>query len=388
MTSEDVPVRPLRPVIADDVVAELKDRLARARLSGTIGDGWNAGTPGPWLSELVDDWREHEIAAFQDRLDGLSHFSADVDGQQLHFVHHRGKGPDPFPLILSHGWPGSFLEFTYLLPLLTDPAAHSGDARDAFDVVVPSLPGFGFSAPAPAGGMIAATMAELWHRLMSDGLGYRRYAAHGTDIGVGLTAWLSRAHPDAIVGIHLATPAPAPPPQPWNPAIVEYFAEFDTWTKEHGAYAHEHSTKPATLAAGLLDSPVGLAAWIGEKVSAWTSMASDGQPKFPRTLLLDTLTLYWATGTIGTSLLPYWIYQHRPNTALPIGQPSPVPCAVSVFGGERIAFPKLPRELAELYYNVTTWSKHDRGGHFPAVSEPQLLAETLRDVFRPSRISS
>jgi hypothetical protein len=228
-------------------------------------------------------------------------------------------------------------------------------------------------------------MADLWHRLMTDGLGYDRYCAHGTDIGVGLTTWLSRAHPDAVTGIHLATPAPARPPQPLTLAVAQYFNQFEAWTSEHGAYAHEHSTKPATLAAGLLDSPVGLAAWIGEKVNAWSSMTSDGQPKFPRTLLLDTLTLYWATETIGTSLLPYWIYQHRPNTALPTGQRSPVPCAVSVFGGERIPFPKLPRELAELYYSVSDWSEHDRGGHFPAVAEPELLAEVLRNCFRSFR---
>ena len=155
--------------------------------------------------------------------------------------------------------------------------------------------------------------------------------------------------------------------------------------RQEGGYAHEHATKPSTLGAALHDSPAGLAAWIGEKVTAWSAVTGDGQPAFGRDLLLGTLTLYWVTGTITSSLLPYWAYAHDPATAMPAGEPPDVPTAVSIFGGERVPFPKPPRELAERYFAVTTWAEHDRGGHFPAVAEPALLAQTLRDVFRPAR---
>lgn len=341
--------------------------------------------PGPWLAGLLADWEGFDTGAFQDRLDRFAHFRAVVDGQAIHLVHEPGRGPEPLPLLLTHGWPGSFCEYLDILPLLTDPGAYGGDPSDAFTVVVPSLPGFGFSGSPPAGGLTADAVARLWHRLMSDGLGYARYVAHGSDLGAGVTARLARAHPGAVAGIHLATPGLAAPPKPWSPAEQAHFAEVDAWTSEEGGYAHVHSTKPATLGAALHDSPAGLAAWIGEKIAAWSSTTAGGQPAFPRDLLLGTLTLYWATGTITSSLLPYWAYRHAPGSALPAGEPAPVPTAITVFGGERVPFPKPPRELAERYFHVTAWAEHDRGGHFPAVAEPRLLAETLRDVFRPLR---
>ena len=341
--------------------------------------------PAGWLGALLADWQAFSVPRFQARLDGLTHLRASVDGHLVHLVHMPGRGPDPMPLLLAHGWPGSFCEYLDIMPLLTDPGAHGGDRADAFTVVAPSLPGFGFSGPVPAGGMTADAVAGLWHRLMGEGLGYRRYVAHGSDLGAGVTARLARAHPGAVAGIHLATPGLAAPPKPWSPAEQAHFAEVDAWTGEEGGYAHVHSTRPATLGAALHDSPAGLAAWIGEKITAWSSTSAGGQPAFPRDLLLGTLTLYWVTGTITSSLLPYWAYRHAPGTALPAGEPVLVPTAITIFGGERVPFPKPPRELAERYFHVTSWAEHDRGGHFPAVAEPQLLAQALRDAFRPLR---
>ncbi|WNV87304.1 alpha/beta fold hydrolase [Umezawaea sp. Da 62-37] len=381
----DVTTEPVRALLDTDALDRLRDRLAGARLPAADTGGWERGVPSDWLAELVADWKSFDTAGFQSRLDGLTHLRADVDGQSLHVVHAPGRGPDPLPLLLTHGWPGSFCEYLDIIPLLTDPAAHGGDPADAFTVVVPSLPGFGFSAPPPPGGLTAEAVAGLWHRLMADGLGHPRYAAHGSDLGAGVTARLARAHPDAVLGIHLATPGLPTAPEPWTPAERAYAAEAEAWTAEEGGYAHEHSTKPATLGAALLDSPVGLAAWIGEKVTAWSSTTDGGAPAFDRDLLLGTLTLYWTTGTITSSLLPYWASLHTPGSALPADDPSPVPTAVSVFGGERVPFPKPPRLLAERFYTLTDWHMHDRGGHFPAVAEPRLLAETLREVFRPLR---
>jgi pimeloyl-ACP methyl ester carboxylesterase len=381
----DVRTREVRVTLNADAVDDMRARLRRARLAAPDGAGWERGVPRSWLASLLADWEAFDTAAFQARLDRLPHLEADVDGQLIHLVHVPGRGPGPLPLLLTHGWPGSFCEYLDLIPLLADPAAHGGDPADAFTVVVPSLPGFGFSSAPPPGGLAAPAVAALWHRLMTGGLGYPRFAAHGSDLGAGVTAWLARDFPASVAGIHLATPGLAAPPRPWSPAEERFLAEAAAWTAQEGGYAHEHATKPSTLGAALHDSPAGLAAWIGEKVSAWSAVTGGGQPAFGRDLLLGTLTLYWVTGTITSSLLPYWAYAHDPGAVAPAGEPPGVPTAVSIFGGERIPFPKPPRELAERYFTVTAWAEHDRGGHFPAVAEPALLAQTLRDVFRPLR---
>ncbi len=377
--SEVLTTREVRVTLAGDALGDLRDRLRWTRLPPADGDGWERGVPRSWLESLLADWHSFDAAAFQARLNGLTHREATVDGQLIHLVHVPGQGPDPLPLLLTHGWPGSFCEYLDLIPLLADPVAHGGDPADAFTVVVPSLPGFGFSAAPRPGGLTGEAVA---------GLGYPRFAAHGSDLGAGVTAWLARDFPAAVAGIHLATPGLAAPPRPRSLAEERFVAEVAAWTAEEGGYAHEHATKPATLGAALHDSPAGLAAWIGEKVTAWSPVTGEGQPAFGRDLLLGTLTLYWVTGTIASSLLPYWAYAHDPGAALPAGDPPDVPTAVSIFGGERVPFPKPPRELAERYFRLTAWAEHDRGGHFPAVAEPALLAETLREVFRPVRAMS
>jgi pimeloyl-ACP methyl ester carboxylesterase len=366
-------------------IADLFVRLERTRRPATAADSWETGVPESWLTDLLETWRSYDVSEFQARLDQLEHLSANVDGQQLHLVHSAGIGPDPIPLLLTHGWPSSFCEYLDILPLLTDPARHGADPADAFTVVIPSLPGFGFSAPPPPGGLTGRAVARLWHRLMTEGLGHACYVAHGSDLGAGVTAWLARDHPDAVKGIHLATPGFAPPPHPWSQPEEAYFAEVDAWTAEEGAYAHLQSTKPATLATALLDSPAGLAAWVGEKITAWSSTTSDEIEPNARRFLLDTLTLYWATGTIGSSLMPYWAYRHSHDAALHAATPPPVPTAISLFGGEKVPFPKPPRDLASRYFTISHWLEHDRGGHFPAVAEPGLLAGILRDVLRPLR---
>lgn len=381
-------VSPARVLLDVGELADLRSRLSRSRWADGRAGGWDLGVPDTWLRELVAAWEGFDVSAFQDRLDAWEHLLVDLDGQVVHALRAPGRGPDPFPLVLTHGWPGSFCEYLDVLPLLTDPQAHGGSADDAFEVVVPSLPGFGFSPAPPPGGLTARQVAELWHRLMVEGLGHPRYAAHGGDLGAGVTAWLAREHADTVVGIHLATPGLAAPPRPWTPAEAVHLGEVQEWAAEEGGYAHQQATRPATLGAALQDSPVGLAAWIGEKVVGWSSTRDSGEPAFDRDLLLGTLTLYWTTRSITTSLLPYWAYRHQPGDALPAGDPSPVPTAISLFGGERVPFPKPPRELAERYFTVTAWAEHDSGGHFPAVAEPELLAQTLRAVFRPLRAAA
>jgi pimeloyl-ACP methyl ester carboxylesterase len=288
-------------------------------------------------------------------------------------------------LLLTHGWPGSFLEYVPVLGLLSDPGAHGADPADAFTLIIPSLPGYGFSGPPPPTGLTGREVARLWHLLMTEGLGYERYVAHGSDLGAGVTTWLARDQPQSVAAIHLATPGLAPAAEPRTEPEENFARAVLDWTAEEGGYMHEHATKPATLGAGLTDSPAGLAAWIGEKVVAWSSTRADGSPAFDRQLLLATLSLYWATNTITTSLLPYWAHRHRGGAALPDTDVSPVPTAISIFAGERVPFPKPPRQLAERCYNVTSWTEHPTGGHFPSVAEPELLARSLRDAFRPMR---
>lgn len=374
--------------LSAEALDELSRRLNGYRASADLGPGWGRGVPGDWLSALLDDWRSFDTDRFQLRLDAMRQQRVEVAGQTLHLVHVEGRGSSPLPLLLTHGWPGSFLEYLNVLPLLVDPGAHDADPADAFTVVVPSLPGYGFSGPPPATGVTGREVARLWHQLMTVGLGYDRFVAHGSDLGAGVTAWLARDQPETVAAIHLATPGLAVVPGVRTEREESFARAVQEWTAEEGGYMHEHATKPATLGAGLSDSPAGLAAWIGEKVVAWSSTRPDGSPAFDRELLLATLTLYWATETITTSLLPYWAHRHIAGAAFTAEDVSPVPTAISIFGGERIPFPKPPRELAERYYNVTSWAEYPTGGHFPAVAEPQLLARALRDAFRPMRHQS
>jgi pimeloyl-ACP methyl ester carboxylesterase len=379
------PDEPARVVLDSAALEDLGRRLRTARMTADADGTWARGTPMGWLAELIVDWQAFDPLALQARLDKLTHLRVQVDEVSVHVMHAAGTGTDPVPLLLTHGWPSSFLEYSKLLPLLTDPAAHGGTAADAFSVVAPSLPGFGFSGPPPADGLTHEQVAELWHRIMTEALGYRRFVAHGSDLGAGVTARLARAHPEGVAAIHLATPGLAAPPQPWSQAVREHFDKVEQWSAEEGGYAHMHATKPATIGAALDDSPVALAAWIGEKLTRWSSTTADGQPAFDRDLLLSTLTLYWATRTGASSLLPYWAYRNTPASALPADDPAPAPTAIDIFGGEIVPFPKPPRDLAERYFNVVAWSEHGRGGHFPAVAEPQLLADRLRNAFRPYR---
>jgi pimeloyl-ACP methyl ester carboxylesterase len=372
----------LDPVELDDLAM----RLERARISPSSGSSWVRGTPTSWLAELIADWHSFDPGRLQDTLDQLTHIEVTIDGISIHAVHAPGSAAAAAPLLLTHGWPSSFLEYVTLLTLLTNPSLEEGSPHlGTFSVVAPSLPGFGFSGPPSEEGLTHSQVAEIWHRLMVDVFGYQRYFAHGSDLGAGVTARLARAHPEAVTAIHLATPGLGAPPEPWSEPIRRYFEDVAQWSSEEGGYLHMHSTKPSTVAAALLDSPVGLAAWIGEKWMRWSATTGEGLPAVSREHLLSTLTLYWVTRTAGSSLLPYWNYQHRLQSALPADDPTATPTAIDIFGGEAVPFPKPPRDLAERYFNVVQWAEHDRGGHFPAVADPHLLAQCLNRAFWPYR---
>jgi pimeloyl-ACP methyl ester carboxylesterase len=328
------------------------------------------------------DWRSQE-----QQLNTFDHFRTMMNGMQIHFVHARGKGPQPFPLILSHGWPSSFVEMLKLVPRLTDPARYGGDPADAFDVVVPSLPGYGFSdRPPDPQDSLRSHIAALWARLMSEVLGYSRFGAHGGDVGGGVTTQLGRFHQQYVAGIHLDGVSGGPNLGPDAPELSEreraYNVAYRRWASEEGSYGHQQGTKPQTLAYGLNDSPAGLAAWITEKFRAWSDCDGDVERRFSKDELLTNISLYWFTQSINSSFGPYYMLEE--NDARGKGKRIEVPTGIAVFP-KNIDYP--PRELGERLYNLQRWTEMPRGGHFPALEEPDLLAEDLRAFFRPLRTS-
>ena len=394
-----------RIAVPQATLDDLRERLARTRWPGELdGPGWEDGTSLAYLRELVGwwqtgfDWRAQEAA-----INRYPQFRAMVDGIGLHFVHARGRGPAPLPLVLTHGWPSTFYELLPLVPLLTDPASHGGEAADAFDVVIPSLPGYGFSDPLQGRGS-ANRVPELWARLMTEVLGYGRFGAHGGDIGAMVANRLAVEHSERLVGIHLTRPADpylgpgAPPLTEAEQALLPARAR---WHELEGGYVHLQRTRPQTLAYGLADSPVGLAAWILEKWRAWSDCDGELQRRFTQDQLLTTVMLYWVTGTIGSSFRFHRDWALGAGSlsdalAVALADRSEVPAGVvrPLGRGERIQVPAAlalfdhvcPREWAERAYgDLRRFTDMPRGGHFTAMEEPELLAEDLRGFFRALR---
>ncbi len=386
-------VQPFTIAVAQPALDDLHLRLAMTRLPDDVpGTGWGFGTDLAYLRDLVHYWRASFDWRAQERaFNAIPQFRADVDGMRVHFIHVRGVGPRPVPLILTHGWPSSFVEMLKVLPRLTDPARHGGDPTDAFDVVVPSLPGFAFSDRPARGAMTDAQIARVWSRLMTEGLGYTRFGAHGGDVGGGVTRKLGRLYPNRLIGIHTNAIAERPVLAPGDPELspreVAFFAEQDRWDEEEGAYAHMQHTRPQTLAYGLNDSPAGLAAWIVEKFRAWSDCDGDVERRFTKDELLTNISLYWLTGTINSSFGPYYADGFADDPAddpLPTGRMQ-VPCGVAIFPKN---MDQPPRELGERLLTLHRWTEMPRGGHFPALEEPDLLVEDLRAFFRPLRATA
>lgn len=390
--------------LPNDHIEDLRRRLRNPRWPGeTAAKPWQRGVSQEWMQQLVQhwgsnyDWRRHEA-----KLNAVKHFRVSLDGTLIHFVHERGTGPAPLPLLISHGWPGSFYEFSRLIPLLTDPAAHGGRAEDAFDVVLPSLPGFTFSErlQPPAS---FNDVPSMWRQLMNEVLGYEDFGAHGDDIGAMVTNRLALEFPDSLVGIHITFPAePAfgegkPAPSAAEQAILDGRAAGFYWDS---GYLHFGATRPQTLAYALADSPVGLAAFLVDKMRDWADCDGDLSRRFSTDELLTWISLYWLTGTAGSSLDPYWdwalgsagmpeAWQRRDVPAgidarpLDADEQIEVPAGVAIFRRGPV---RLPREWAERSYSsLERWREYDRGGHFPAWEEPDVLAKDLRDFFRPLR---
>jgi epoxide hydrolase len=373
--------------IPTEQLDDLRHRLARTRWPASLpGDDWDTGVPTGWLRDLADYWRSgYDWRAAEARINGFPQFTTMIDGQQIHFLHVRSPEPDAFPLVLTHGWPGSVVEFLDLIGPLTDPRGHGGDPADAFHVVIPSLPGFGFSGPTTDGGWDTGRIARAWAELMRR-LGYQRYGAQGGDIGAAVSPQLGRVGPDRVAGVHVnGGPGPLPPLPLSDEELAglsdlerDRIGRIEAFMAEEFGYIAIQSTRPQTLAYGLTDSPVGQLAWMMDKFREWThprevlpDMVID------RDVLLTNATISWLTGTAGSSAYvgyaqePAW-GATRPNSG--------VPTAVIVFAHD-VGI----RRYAERENTITRWTDVDSGGHFAALEEPATLTADIRAFFRDLR---
>ena len=388
MTKSVVEISPFRVEVPEEAIIDLRVRLKRTRwVDDFSNEGWQYGTNTAYLKELVAywiesyDWRKHERA-----MNAYPQFRTEIDGTPIHFIHVPGKGPRPKPLILSHGWPWTFWEYRKVIGPLSDPGAYGGDPADAFDVIVPSLPGYGFSTPLRKTGMNFWRTSGLWVELM-DRLGYTSFGAHGADWGALVSADLGHRYPDHLTGVHLAMSLPLdvfsggmPSPEDYDADEAPMAERLQSFFATETAYSALQCTKPQSIAAALNDSPVGLASWIVEKQRSWSDCDGDVETRFSKDDLLSTIMIYWLTHSFGTSARYYYEAAHHPWTPAHDRRPVvEVPVGISVLPKEICS---TPRRWTERYYNLQQIRHHCSGGHFAAWEEPHGIVVDLRDFFR------
>ncbi len=373
--------------VPDSVLDDLRQRLLRTRLPDEPPLApWSTGTSVAYLKKLLDYWRDAFDWRLQEaKLNAIRQFTVPLAGINLHFIHAKGKGPDPMPILLSHGWPGSVIEFYKVIPMLTDPARFGGDPTDAFTVVAPSLPGYVFSFKAGQKRFGIEEIAEVFATLMTDVLGYSRFGAQGGDWGAFITSRLGFSFPEIIIGIHLNLLAVRRDKKMMdNPTPEEkvFLEQLNHFLKEETGYQWIQGTKPTTLAFALTDSPAGLAAWLVEKFRTWTDCDGDPETVLTRDEMLTNITLYWVTGAIGSSFWPYYSRMHNP-WPIPKGSTIDVPMGYVEFPKEIL---RPPRSVAErMYTDIRRWTVMQKGGHFAALEQPAALVEEIRAFFRPLR---
>jgi pimeloyl-ACP methyl ester carboxylesterase len=385
----DESITPVRIDVPQADLDDLRQRLARTRWPDELrGAGWDYGVPRDYLRELADYWRtSYDWRAQEAKLNAHPQFTTTIDGQQIHFLHIRSAEPHALPLVLTHGWPGSVAEFLDVIGPLSDPASYGGDPGDAFHLVIPAIPGFGFSGPTRERGWSTKRTARAWAELMRR-LGYERYGAQGGDWGAIISPELGRIDGGHVVGVHVnAATAGFIPWGGVDPAELATFtavekariSRLQQFLGEGNAYFQIQATRPQTLAYGLTDSPAGQLAWIVDKFSAW----SDTQTGLPeeavnRDAMLTNVMLYWLTGTAGSAARSYYENMHMmPDYGQP---PATTPTGVAAFARD-IAI----RRYGEQANNIIHWSDFDQGGHFAALEMPELLTEDIRTFFRRLR---
>jgi pimeloyl-ACP methyl ester carboxylesterase len=371
-------VRPFRIETSDEQLRDLRVRLRQTRWpEAETVDDWSQGIPLSYVKALGEYWSEgYDWRKTESRINALPQFTTEIDGLDIHYLHVRSPQRDALPLIITHGWPGSIVEFLKVIGPLTDPAAHGGDPSDAFDVVCPSLPGYGYSAKPNAPGWDVDRIGGAWVELMAR-LGYARYGAQGGDWGAMVTAAVGQQDVAHVAGIHLNMPFAAPTATDMDnltEAEQAALAASSYYQKWESGYSKEQSTRPQTVGYGLVDSPIGLCAWIVEKFWAWTDC--DGHPEniFTRDELLDNVMLYWLPAAGASSARLYW-QSRRPNMG-----PVTVPTGCSIFPKEIARTSH--RWAASRFTDIRYWNELDRGGHFAAFEQPELFVEELRSFFR------
>lgn len=384
-------IQPFKISVEEKMLHELKAKLKATKYSKPLfnaGD-WTRGTPPSYLKELVDYWHDtFDWRKAEKMLNSMPQFTADIGDCKIHFVHKQGKGPNPIPLVFSHGFPGSFFEVSKILGPLTDPAAYGGDPKDAFHVVAPSLVGYGFSPHPGRPGIGPYEVAAIWAELMTKVLGYEKFVAQGGDWGSAVTAMLGRHHTDVVMSIHLNRDALAPILQgapPLTAAEQKYQDEKNAWSAEEGAYGHEQGTKPSTIGSALSDSPAGLAAWIVEKFHRWTDWGNPpyNDKEFTKDELLTNIMIYWVSNCIATAQNFYYETRHGSAMAhLFVPGKVEVPTGYACLPNE---LPVPPKEWIERGCNLVRFDKLTHGGHFAALENPTELVESIRATFRPLR---
>jgi len=383
-----LPGDPFRVSVSDDVISDLRERLSRSRFPTEFpGRGWRYGTDPGYLRRLNDYWlTTFDWRAWEARINRFEQRMVTVDGLKIHVLVEPGSGPDPMPLLLTHGWPGSFLEFIELIEPLAHPERFGGRIEDAFTVVVPSLPGYGFS-DAPPQPIFPPEIAALWSKLMTKSFGFPRYVAQGGDWGSTVTARLATSHPEKLAAIHLNMAGIMPHLGPDAPALTPeesaYLERAEKQMKPESGYQAIQGTKPQTLAYGLTDSPIGLAAWIVEKFHGWTIGGEDRDPPFSMDRLLANVMLYWLRGPSAASWIYAWLYTDRSALAAAPGARGKVPVGLSLFPRDLLPVP--PRSFVERVFDVAYMRVFDRGGHFPAMELGDVLIDEIRQFFRAYR---
>ena len=366
--------------VPQSVLDDLKNRLANTRWPNKepVGD-WSQGVPLSKAQALAEYWRtQYNWRRVENELNGLPQFRTQIDGLGIHFIHVRSKHEKALPIILTHGWPGSILEFLQVIGPLTDPTAHGGKAEDAFHVVIPSLPGFGFSDKPTTPGWGLPRIANAWAELMAR-LSYGRYVAQGGDWGAGVSSWMAKQRPSGLAAIHLNLPILFPPPPPpaggYTAAEQNALAHLVKYAGDASAYASIQGTRPQTLGYGLADSPVGQAMWIYEKFQAWSDNKGDPADAISIDRMLDGITLYWLTDSAASSARLYYESFARDFARMPLD----LPVAVSIFKGDFFTPPKSWGD--ETYSKLFYWNEVPRGGHFAALEQPELFVTELRKSF-------
>jgi len=369
-------INPFRIDIADAALDDLRDRLRRTRWAeAETVDDWSQGVPLSYLKDVCDYWADgYDWRATEARLNQFAQYRTDIDGLGIHFIHVRSPHDDALPLVITHGWPGSIVEFHKVIAPLTDPTAHGGEASDAFHVVCPSLPGYGFSDKPASAGWGVERIGLAWTHLMAR-LGYDRYGAQGGDWGATVTTSIGQQDPDHVVGIHVNMPVATPTFDDLTETENAALASLANYQENEAGYSKQQSTRPQTLGYGLVDSPVGQCAWILEKFWAWTDC--DGHPEnaLTRDELLDNVMLYWLPGNGASSARLYWESFNRGRT-----DEVAAPTGCSIFPKEII---RMSRRWAESRFtDIRYWNELDKGGHFAAFEQPELFVNEVRSFFR------